>query len=468
MLHTEFRTIIRQRLAKTPSMPAALRQLWKVLTSESVVIRTNIHDSGFIDVLKQLKSGEWDIQLRQDVIYALSPVLELQPSIHSGPRDDKAISHFADVEVVPRSRDAQLLINAISESPKNQQILSDLADDATSLLKAAMLLFEMVQKAGPFWDWSYFDQPSISQHSQNSGLSDWTVLLELCRDAWLALRDTNLLDARRLVERWRTLRFPVFRRLCFFAMSESDLYSPEEFLAYLLEDDGWWLWSICVYREKFRLVDSIWPKLGSDAAAELVARIVSGPPRSMFRDDLSNEEFGGIVDRQVWLHLSKLKKAGGFLPESGDAKLSELCARYPEWRLEDEDRSEFPTWAGHAIGETPVEKQDEFVNLTDDAVLRRLRAREISKEDLVRWQHLLDVDPQRASALLAQMAEKDSWKAYPRFPKRLAVARHLSRTAAWGPLMPRPNGRPQRAWQSEANRAAVGEAAYQDSLARDS
>ena len=49
-------------------------------------------------------------------------------------------------------------------------------------------------------------------------------------------------------------------------MAESDLYSTQECLEYLLEDDGWWLWSIYVYREKFRLLSSVWPKLKDEDA----------------------------------------------------------------------------------------------------------------------------------------------------------------------------------------------------------
>lgn len=413
-LHPEFRSIIRRRLAENPNMPAALRQLWKVLASEAGFIQTNVHFSS--DLCKALKSGEWDIQLKLGILNALSPVLELRPSIHpvmfpDDPRDEGAISHFAEADVVPQCGDsARRLLDAISKSPRKQQILTDLADDVTSLLKQAMLLFEMVQKAGPLEDLSYIDQPSIAPHSQNSGFCTWTVLLELNRDAWIALRDTDALRARRLVERWRTLPYPVFRRLCFFAMAESNLYSPQECVAYLLEDDGWWLWSIYVYREKFRLLNRIWPNLGNREAEEVLARIVSGPPRSMFRDDLSDEEFRRIADREVWLHLSKLPTTERTLPKRGRRKLMELTARYPEWRIEDEDRCEFPMWIEGGVGEAPVEKQDEFVNLADDEVIKRLGATPLSDDDLARWRHLAKVKPTRACDLLAKMAGKNAWK----------------------------------------------------------
>jgi hypothetical protein len=415
VLHPEFRWIIRRRLAEKPEMPAALRQIWKVLGSEAALIRSNVH-SFSLDLHEPLTSGEWDFQLRHGVVDALSPVLELRPSVHrvifpEDLRDDEAISHFAEVEVVPKCKDsARLLIDAIARSPIKQQVLSDLADHATSLLNGVMQLYEMMQKAGPLSDWSYSDQPSISPHAQNASLHDWTLLLEFCRDTWTTLLGEDSVRARRLVERWRTLPYPVFRRLCFFAMTESDLYSPADCLACVLEDDGWWLWSIYVYREKFRLLGSIWPTLGEEGTAELMARILSGPPRSMFRDDVSEEDFERIASREMWLHLSKLQRAGRALPDLGNAKLIELSARYPEWRLDDEDRSEFAVWMDGGFGEPPLENQDEFVNLTDDVVIGRLSEGELRRGDLARWRHLISVDPARASALLAAMAQANVWK----------------------------------------------------------
>ena len=415
VLHPQFAEIIRSELKHNTNVPAALRQLWQVLASEAKLVRTNVNRSSF-ELHKALHSGEWNIQLKLGLLEALSPVLEFGPSFHRAlfpdePQDPHDISPFAEVDVVPRCKDsARILIGAIHKSPKRQQVLVDLADDATSLLKQAMLLFEMVQMADSLWDRSYQDQPSIAPHPQNSALRDRTVLLELCRDAWIALREEDSMCARRLVERWRSFPYPVFRRLCFFAMAESDLYSPEECLAYLQEDDGWWLWSIYVYREKCCLLRRVWPRLGSSEAEQLVNRIVSGPPRSMFREDLREDEYKRTCDREVWLHLSKLDRTGRPLPELGKITLADLSLKYPGWKLEDEDRSDFPVWIENWAGEPPVEKQDEFVNLADDEVIRRLGATPLSEDDLERWRYLLHLNPARASTLLVKMADKEVWR----------------------------------------------------------
>lgn len=416
VLHTSFRRLIRRQLAEGPEIPSVLRQIWRVLASEATFIRTSGPHSSF-ELYKPLKDGEWNMQLKQAVIVALAPVLELRPSITQvmfpdAPGNDESISQFVEIEVVPRCKEsAPQLINSIDKSPIKQQMLSDLADDVTSLLNDAMQLFEMMQKAGPMWDWSYIHQPSISDHEQNFRLLKWTLILEFCRDTWTALLREDPVRARRLAERWRTLRYPVFRRLCFFAMTESDLYYPSDCLACALEDDGWWLWSIHVYREKFRLLQRIWPQLDEAGSQELITRIVAGPPRSVFGDDVGDGDFKTTADREVWILLSKLQGAGRSLPEPGAAKLTELSTSYPDWQLPDGDRAEFTWWMGHGFPNPPVEKEDEFINLLDAPVIERLGADETSENDLARWRHLTRENPARASDLLSTMARANVWPA---------------------------------------------------------
>jgi hypothetical protein len=181
------------------------------------------------------------------LLAALSPELELRPSLMRTmfpdlPEDGTKVSSYAEVEVVFHSRDyGGLIRQAIESAPNRQSILSDLPDDLTDLLKRTMELFEMVQKADAKMDSSYSDQPSISPHPQNSAFRGWTQLIELLRDAWKQLVELNRNRGQSLVGRWKAIPYPIFRRLCFYAMAESDLYSPQECLEYLLENDGWWL-----------------------------------------------------------------------------------------------------------------------------------------------------------------------------------------------------------------------------------
>jgi hypothetical protein len=64
--------------------------------------------------------------------------------------------------------------------------LPALLPDFTMLLRDALDLMRELGRANDRSDRSYVHQPSISAHPQNRGFREWTVLIELARDAWLA------------------------------------------------------------------------------------------------------------------------------------------------------------------------------------------------------------------------------------------------------------------------------------------
>ena len=71
------------------------------------------------------------------------------------------------------------------------------------LLRDALDLMRELGGATDTSDLSYSDQPSIGEHQQNKDFQDWTALIDLTRDAWLAMYRTNPTKAvyyrRRLV-----------------------------------------------------------------------------------------------------------------------------------------------------------------------------------------------------------------------------------------------------------------------------
>ncbi len=418
ILHPEFRWIIQERLRGDPSMPEGLRRIWEILASDASLVAGSGSDLSlpFDDLLKSVAKGEWHFLLKQDILHALTPVLILKPkwfpdgSPHAR-GDGSDISEFVEAEVAPRSREATWSVfDGIQQSPIGDRILADLAEDATELLRRAMQLAELVELADSRADRSYGDQPSIAPHPQNSRYHAWTALIEFCRDSWRALLQADRDQARLLVERWKRIPYPVFRRLCFFAMAESDLYTPDECLAYLLQEDGWWLWSVYVYREKFQFLKALWPKLADGAASELTERILRGPPRAMFQSDVSDHDVKAISDREIWLHLAKLQSKGRELPKAGRRRLRELSARFPQWELTADDRDEFVIWTEAWWGELPVPNRDEFLKLSDEEVMPRLSG-DVSEAtgDEARWRHLIAEQPERGARILWAVAERGHW-----------------------------------------------------------
>jgi len=263
ILHPDFKWEVRQHLAKDHHLSKGLVRFWRIMAEDSSLIRQPQHhlDDGFLD---RLRSEHSDICLRQCIIRALSPALKVQPAFSSSADDDPSDSHlsnFARFDVVLADKYPRDVFKSIHDSPQKQQILRDLADDGTTLLVCAMRLFEIVEQADSRHDPSHWPFPSIFPDERNEHAAEWTVLIELSRDAWIALHNASPLQARGLVERWRSLPYPVFRRLAFFAMTTERLYTPGECFDYLLENDGYWLWSPSVSREKLRLLLAIWPTL---------------------------------------------------------------------------------------------------------------------------------------------------------------------------------------------------------------
>jgi hypothetical protein len=257
-------------------------------------------------------------------------------------------------------------------------------------------------------DRSHWDQPSIAPHSQNTGFRNWVLLIELARDSWHATATNDPAQARRHVERWKSLGFPVFRRLILHAMAQSSLFDPGESLDYLLEEDAWWLWSDCSQREMFRLLHSLWPRLGEPGASRLLDSVLPGPPRSLYGADVSDDDYASDRDRHTWLRLEKLRQFGGGLPPRAGEALDTLRARHPEWQLQTGDLDEFVSPIVSSPHEEPPVPR-ECLEWPDEVWVQKLAAT-TDRGPLTRsWGLLLSEQFDRAVGVLVQAAQGGVW-----------------------------------------------------------
>lgn len=222
--------------------------------------------------------------------------------------------------------------------------LPDLLEDFQQLLRDALDLLRELGEADNRTDRSYWDLPSITPHWQNRGVHDWVSLIELLRDAWLAVHSSNNSLATLIAQAWFELPYPTFKRLALFAASQDDRIPPEQWVDWLLADGVWWLWSTDTRREVFRLFVLQGRQLAGTDQERLETAILAGPPRAMYRDDLQPDRWQDLVARSVWLHLAKLNASGLTLGGSAAVRLTELSAAYPEWQLEANERHEFSHW----------------------------------------------------------------------------------------------------------------------------
>src|SRR5690606_18567810 len=112
-----------------------------------------------------------------------------------------------------------------------------------------------------------------------------------------------------------------------------------------------------------QLLISLAPRLDAAQRTRLDQAIQDGPPREMFRDDVEEDRWDAIVDREVWQRLAKLHAAGMPLGPEAQARLDNIVARHREWRLADNEQDEFPVWMGEGddwrrFETTPRRRQD--------------------------------------------------------------------------------------------------------------
>ena len=258
-------------------------------------------------------------------------------------------------------------------------------------------------------DGSYWHQPSIAEHPQNQKFRDWTALIDLARDSWIATAGRNPDMARAEVERWLSIPYPLFRRLAFFAATETELFSPSTSMHWLLADQSWWLWSVETEREALRLLGKLAKELPDVEFGWLQTAILQGPPAEMFEAATDVDQRARFVDHEIWLRLAKSAALGHrALNYEAGSVLGDISQRFPDWQLAPDESDEFPYWMGD-IGDW-FKKQNTPKELLDLEKYLQIPVSEThpSNDD---WFDRTRDDFPTAAAALVGLAQKGAWPA---------------------------------------------------------
>lgn len=341
---TELDEILSQAPNAIPSL--LMLTLWRMLLTKRV--KFSSRDNALYRWLGRLKRETLTTTLRLELREILAPKLVLNKPLRWGEEEASGVEPTRLRQIV----DWELVLAAdhIHSALRDlggmhwASALPYLLEDFQQLLRDALDLLRELGEADGRGDRSYWDLPSITPHQQNRGFRDWVCLIELLRDAWLAVNRNNNARATRIALTWFELPYPTFKRLALFAASQDDCIPPEQWVDWLLSDGAWWLWSLDTRREVFRLFVLQGQHLVGTHQDRLEQSILAGPPREMYRDDLELDRWQDLVVHSVWLHLAKLNASGLILGASADVRLTELSATYPQWQLAANERDEFSHW----------------------------------------------------------------------------------------------------------------------------
>lgn len=342
--------LARIRASAPNAIPGPLmRTLWRLLLTGRV--KSWIRDFDLYRWRDRFKRDGLTTTLRLELRETLAPRVSLRQPFRWPTEDDESreptrIKELVEWEIVLSTDHVH---SSLRDLPKDEgwtAVLPELLSDFSALLRDALDLMRELGGAEDKSDLSYMHQPSISEHTQNKDFHDWTALIDLTRDAWLAMAAKSPERAALVAESWWHTPYPLFRRLAFFAATQGNVIPHRRALDWLLADARWWLWSVETEREAMRLLVALAPQVDEAMLAEFEQAILAGPPRAMFKDDIETERWTRIVDREIWLRLAKFVATGALLGATGKERLDALSAQYPEWTLAADQRDEFPYWMG--------------------------------------------------------------------------------------------------------------------------
>jgi hypothetical protein len=326
-----------------------MRTLWRLLLTGRV--KSWRRDFDLYRWRDRFKRDGLTATLRLELREMLTPRVSLREPFRWPAEDGEArklerIKELVEWEIVLSTDHVHSSLRDLPRDERWEAALPELLSDVSALLRDALDLMRELGSAEDKSDLSYMHQPSISEHPQNRDFHDWTALIDLTRDAWLATGAQSPARAALVAQAWWHTPYPLFRRLAFFAAAQNNVIPNRQALEWLLADGHWWLWSVETEREAMRLLAALAPKLDETMLRELEQAVLAGPPRDMFKDDIEPVRWTHSVARDIWLRLAKIAEVGVVLGTVARDRLDGLSAQYPEWRIEDDQRDEFPYWMG--------------------------------------------------------------------------------------------------------------------------
>jgi hypothetical protein len=356
--------LIRMVEGNTTELAPPMRILWRLLIAGRVKQSGQHHNSEFYAWKLKLGQEGFTTTLRFELRNLLAPKIKFKKPFswdwdQDGliEIDPKNIKRFIDWDVVLSADSVRYSIDDLQQMAAWQKVLPELLGDIQQLLLDTLDLQRELGEADDLKDRSNWDLPSISPHSQNQRFKEWVSLIELLRDAWLAVQQSHPARATRIARDWFEQPYPTFKRLALFAATQDEnITAADDWVSWLLADDCWWLWSLGTRRETMRLLVLEGQNLMLIEQERLETAILAGLPRKRSKENLESDEWQELQAHAIWLHLAKLKSGGCVLGSNAAQKLADLSVAYPNWQLATNESDEFSSWTS-GTGDSDFEER---------------------------------------------------------------------------------------------------------------
>ena len=222
-LHDEFTKMIKENLSRITSTP--MRKLWQLAIIGR--LRSLVVASDFRYWSRRLRNEGLTTALRLDFKRTLIPIAMINPHFpeheetqNIEDKGDQKVSDLVYWGIQLSSVNVHKTLEDLNGDPMWKQALPELLPDITGLLEETLMLMKELDGASDKSDRSHWYRPSIDENGENRHHKDWTALIALARDAWVAVHENDPEQAGEIARMWMKIPFPVFKRLAFFAIAQ--------------------------------------------------------------------------------------------------------------------------------------------------------------------------------------------------------------------------------------------------------
>jgi len=339
LLGQEFLARIDQRLWQNPPGSPLWYKAWRLLVSAKRLGRfgTGDVDEGFYRLKRKLESGfVLDAELSR-AVSILSPRIIVGTSYRFGQnRETEAEAHGI---AQPRLRDiARWELDVIDDHSASEivNVLSgldglalrslELVSEALHASLQTMVELELIIDG---YDTSDFSVPSIEDHEQNRHHNGLLFLIQAAENTFSKAIGVERDYVRQLVARWGSWPGRLGVRMRLHALRNTEVFSPDEAMLYLLEIKDHDFWSI--RREVALILLDRAKDVRPEVLADVEARVLSCGTAYFEKYPIEQGQVDWrrhARDAVVWLRL-KMLEDGGVLSEAGRAELDAIVERCP-------------------------------------------------------------------------------------------------------------------------------------------
>lgn len=237
---------------------------------------------------------------------------------------------------------------------------------------------------------------AIAEHSQNYYMfSDWGHLIHILRDSFLALYKIQPKKAKTLLRVWQVENQVVFKRLILHVLKETEIFTNNQIVDFLLKLGKKWFWSSSLKYEKFELLRHKAVLFSASKSKSLQEFILNSAELSLDIADYEDKrQWQNRVNYNLWYHLSVLLEAKVKLIPEAASIWRTLSDENPDWKISTNGEWEMGSYCS-TYRKAPVSDFScETLRVMEfNELVSVLLSHENNREGLIsNWEELVEVD----------------------------------------------------------------------------